>query len=97
VGERGWINSRPLEPPLRPGSFAERVVSGMIDKELGPVQSPEAKLEKLKAELRALTEAQRAELLRECEARSGDPHAAELKALVEAVPSNAKSPADSDS
>lgn len=80
---RGWVDSRPLEPPLRPGSFAERTVGAMIDQAFPP--SPAEKLDRIKAELRALTPAQRAQLLRDCEARAGDPLAAQLKALVETV------------
>jgi hypothetical protein len=76
---RGWQEERPLESPMRTGSFVESVVGGMIDQAFPP--SPAEQLARIKAQLRALTSAQREQLLKECDA-SG-PKGAELKALAE--------------
>lgn len=75
---RGWQEDRPVALPVAPGSFVDGVMGQMIDAAVGPVLSPR---EKLKAGLRALPPAQRAELLAGCDAR-GDKTAVELKALA---------------
>lgn len=76
---RGWQEDKPAELPIKPGSFAESVVSAIIDQALPPAPPT---LAGIKAQIRALSAAQRAQLLREIEA-SNDPRAAELKQLIE--------------
>ena len=41
----GWAREIPIEPPIRPGSMAERVIDGMIDQALGPAVRPKEKKE----------------------------------------------------
>jgi hypothetical protein len=73
-GGRGWVEPRPITSP--PGQDAiERLVNAAL---------PHPGMEQIKAQIGALTPAQRVQLLRQIEV-STDPRAAELKALVEAV------------
>jgi hypothetical protein len=72
--DRGWQREQPITSP--PGQSAiERLVNAAL---------PHPGMEQIKAQIRALTPAQRVQLLRQIEV-STDPRAAELKALVEAV------------
>ena len=36
----GWAKEIPLEPPIRPGSMAEKVIGAMCDRMLGPAVPP---------------------------------------------------------
>jgi hypothetical protein len=78
---RGWIEARPLEPPLKPGSMADRAVGGMVDAAFPP--SPAEQLARIKAQLRALGPEQREQLLKEIEAKPGDARAKQLRELAE--------------
>ena len=78
--QRGWIEARPLEPPLKPGSMADRAVGGMVDAAFPP--GPTEQLARIRAQLRALSPAQREQLLKEIEAARGDARAEELLALA---------------
>jgi hypothetical protein len=70
----GWQTERELELPVKPGSFLDRVVGGVID---NATLSPR---EKILRDLRALSPEDREKLKGEIEA-SKDPRAEELKRL----------------